>query len=97
MTDLMQADIFFFITSILVAVVGICLLIILFYVIRIIRRIDHIAGAVKEEGDALLYDIKLAHAKMKSEGIKMRHLLSLVVAVVRRGFTNKTKRKKKKD
>jgi len=49
MQDLIQSDIFFFITSIAVIAVTIFILITLWYIIRILKNIKDVSEIVKEE------------------------------------------------
>ncbi len=91
----MKADIFFFITSVLTLLIGGGLLIAVFYIIRIVRRIDHVAGVVKEEGDALIHEVRIARAKIKTDGITFGRIVTFITALIKMMFSKTSKRKNK--
>jgi hypothetical protein len=88
--NLIHADIFFFITSIAVIVVGISLTIVLVYLIRILHNIDSLTKKVEHETGELLSDVRLLRHEIKSEGFKLKHLFSFIL-----GFITKATRKAK--
>lgn len=71
MENIIHADIFFFIASIAVIVFTICLIIIMFYVARILNDMKHISKTMSQEGDKLLNDIDNMREKVKEEGTKV--------------------------
>lgn len=58
MTELVHADIFFFITSIAVVVISILMVIALIYVIRIIKDLSHISDLARKESEEIAKDVK---------------------------------------
>ena len=61
----MKADIFFFVTTIAVAVISVLIVIGLVYVIAILKITKDFSKKVKEEGEATLEDLKEFRAKIK--------------------------------
>ena len=86
MENLIQSDIFFFITSIAVIVVTIFILIILWYVVRILKNVKDVSDIIKKESFFVLNDLSGLRERIK--GL----LQSLVVKCNK--STNKTTRKK---
>lgn len=56
--ELLKSDIFFFVTTIAVIVIGVLLLIALIYTIKILRDIKHVSRAVKEESDKIIEEVE---------------------------------------
>ena len=71
MDTLIQADIFFFITSIAVIVLTLLLIALLAYGVKIARTIASIANTVKEEGENVIEDIADLRGRVKEEGVKV--------------------------
>ena len=74
----MKADIFFFITAISVIVITSVVVVALFYVIRILRSVEHISHHVEEEGVRIREDINELRKNIKTEGVKFKHLANFV-------------------
>jgi membrane protein implicated in regulation of membrane protease activity len=72
--NIIQADIFFFITSIAVVVSAIGVVIVAVYVIRILRDMKHISKKVSEEGDKIIGDVEYLREAAKAEGIKLKNV-----------------------
>lgn len=53
MSTLVQADIFFFISSIAVVLVTVAVLVVAYHVVKTVREIRRLIGSVREEVDAL--------------------------------------------
>lgn len=81
MNDVLKSDIFFFITAIAVIVVGAVLVIALVYIIRILRDVKEVSGHVKEESENLKYDIAQLRSSVREEGVKWKHMLSMIGAL----------------
>ncbi|OGG61287.1 hypothetical protein A3C87_03725 [Candidatus Kaiserbacteria bacterium RIFCSPHIGHO2_02_FULL_49_34] len=62
MSETLQANIFFLITSIAVVTATVFVCVILYYLIRIIRRVDHIVKRVDERSEVIADDIARARA-----------------------------------
>lgn len=75
MTELLQANIFFFITSIVTIALGILGAIILYQVIKILRSIRAILARIEAESDMIVGDIQAARDFVASGGL-ISHLIS---------------------
>lgn len=100
-SNLIHADIFFFITSIAVVVFTILLIFVLVYVLRVVRAIAHIAERVKVESEQMIEDISDLREKIKDSGSHIsgvgKWLLTLIFGKVASGvFSGAKKRKKSK-
>ena len=89
MTTLFKADIFFFITSAVVIALGIGLVIVLIYLIRILRNVKDISETVKEESAAVAGDISHLRSTVKSG-----RLLAGLFLFIKRMFGRKSKNHK---
>lgn len=74
----MQADIFFFITTIAVVVVAALLTIALVYGIGILRDARKIVKAVKEESEHVLRDVEDVRGFLRREGVKLGAFAGLI-------------------
>jgi hypothetical protein len=79
--SLIHADIFFFISTITLVILSIGFGVALFYVIRILRDAREIADKIKTESGEIVADSRRLRAALRDEGVKWRHVISLV-----RGF-----------
>jgi len=70
MSDFVKMDVFFVVTTIAVIVVGCMLALSLYYIIRILRNVDHVSHIVSEEGDLVRGDIAEMRSAIKREGFK---------------------------
>lgn len=89
MENLIKADIFFVITSVSVIIFTIGLIIILFYVIRILKNADHISTRVKEESDNVIEDIGILRREVKEEGFKIMPVFRFLKKLFDRRSTRK--------
>jgi hypothetical protein len=76
MDTLMHADIFFFVTTIAVVVVGLVFTIALIYIIMILNRVKNIAEMVREETILFREDVHELRASVKREGFKISNMIS---------------------
>ena len=84
MQDFLKMDIFFFVTTFVVVSGGILLVIALYYVIRILRRVDHVMENVSEESNDIRGDIQILRQKVREEGLKMKHIGDFVTSFAAR-------------
>lgn len=70
MSDFVKMDVFFVVTTIAVIVVACMLGIALYYMIRILRNVDHVSQIVSDEGDLVRGDIAEMRSAIKREGFK---------------------------
>jgi len=67
-TEFLKMDLFFFITSTVVVLMGLFGLIILFYIIKIVRAASRLIGTVQREADEIAEDFKEIKKDVK-EGV----------------------------
>ncbi len=73
MDEFFKMDIFFVVTTVAVFLGGVLCVIALFYVIRILKSIDHVAHNVSEESDEMRGDLSVLRKKVREEGMKLKH------------------------
>jgi len=88
MENLIHADIFFFVTTIVVILLGIGLVVALIYGIRILKDLKYVSRKVKEESDHVAEDIELLRAEVRTRGLALKD--------IGRFFGNMFKRKSSK-
>ncbi len=86
MSDFVQMDIFFFVTTVSVVVLLILFSILTVYLIKISRDVRYISKKAKHEADLITEDLSDLRENIKTEGAKLKHFTS---------FFNKLRRKKK--
>lgn len=74
----MKADIFFFVTTIIVVLVGLGLLVFLVYAIRIISDVKFVSRKIKEESVEFLQDAKEMREHLKQKGGSLLGIFSLL-------------------
>ena len=75
MSEFLKMDIFFAVTTMVVFFVGVMGMVALFYMIKILRNINHIAQNVSEESDHIRKDVEILRDKIRSEGMRITHLM----------------------
>jgi hypothetical protein len=75
MATLVHADIFFFVTTIVVVVVGIALTVALIYLAKVLSDIKEVTQQVKEEAILFREDIKELRGDVKKEGFRLERLM----------------------
>jgi len=91
MESFIHADIFFFITSIVVVLLSIFLAILFVYGIRILRDVRHISKRVREESDRIIEDVETIRTNVKQDGLHMTTIISFIGKLFPRGRTIKKK------
>ncbi len=86
MDQFAKMDIFFFITSIAVAVLTVLLAILIIYVIKISKDIKYISQKAKDEAELISQDLSELRENVVKKGLKLKYLVS---------FFNNLKNKKK--
>ena len=81
MDSLVQADIFFFITSIAVVIGALLVSIFLIYGILIVRDIRAVSQRVKRETELISMDIDAAREKIKQEGREFSSILGFLKGI----------------
>ena len=90
MTEFVKMDIFFFITTIVVVVLGVLMVLILLRVWQILGHVERISRDVSEESALLRSDIATLRSDIRIQGFKFRHLKTLFSSALKR-FTSKKK------
>lgn len=94
MSEFLKMDIFFVATTAVVVLFGIAGLVALFYVIKILRSVEHVAENVSEESDNIREDVSVLRKKAHEEGVKMKHLADFVGSITRRAQKRASEKKK---
>ena len=94
MDTLIHADIFFFVTTIVVIVVGILFAIALIYLVMILKRVKNITEAVREETILFREDIHELRGSVKREGFKLKSMLNFGYNIFDRFNGKKSKKSK---
>jgi hypothetical protein len=96
MTEVVHADIFFFITAIVVLVVGVGAAIIACYVILILRDVRAMVRKVRKASDEIEEDFEALRATIKNEGMRVRSIVELLLGfLLRRASKPRAKKKDK--
>lgn len=90
MADFLKMDIFFFTTTAVVFVLALFLITALYYVIRILKSVDHVAHNVSDESDNLRDDVAVLREKIRTEGMKIKHFVDFFM-----NFAEKKRGRKK--
>lgn len=82
MSEAIHADIFFFITSIVTILIGGAVLVVLYYVIRIVRDLREIVGKLNRASHELERDFEEFRSAVKSEGTKVRTVADMALSFI---------------
>lgn len=77
MTEVLQANIFFFITAAAVIILTIFLSIVLYHVLKMVRTLRRIAERVEEGSEVLFDDLQYARSVVTGTSTMLSHLLGL--------------------
>ena len=91
MNDFLKMDIFFIITTLVVLMLGIVVTLILFRVWRILGHVEDISRDIRDESALLRNDVAQMRARIKTEGFKFAHIMSLFSSRVARFWGKKGK------
>ena len=97
MNSFIQMNIFFFVTTIVVILLGILSTLILFKVFQILKYVEMITRDVSEESALLRRDIQEARLSIQMEGFKFKQLLSIFRGSLGRFVGKAPKKESKKD
>ena len=92
MQDLIQADIFFFVSSAGFVVLAALAAAALVYLIRILRDVKDLSSIAKREGESISRDIADLRANLRKEGLRWS-----VLSDIWRKFSGRRKVEKKKN
>lgn len=93
MNSLLQADIFFFITTVIVLIFAVIGLIAAYYIVHILRSVRYIADKVKIESDHVTDDIHELRGRLKEGGAKFSTIIRTLASFFFAKATSKRKRK----
>lgn len=82
MNSLVQADIFFFVTTAAIMVVTIALVIALVFFIQILRDVRHVSKRAREESDRFLTDMEELRRFLKKEGKRAINVKDVVGSII---------------
>jgi Na+/melibiose symporter-like transporter len=91
MDTLIHADIFFFVTTVVVVVLGVALLVALIYLIQAIRRIRDIASQIREETVLFREDVKELRSSVRREGFAIGNAFKFIQKLISHKKTKKSK------
>ncbi|MBP9710892.1 MAG: hypothetical protein KBD50_01365 [Candidatus Pacebacteria bacterium] len=97
MSDLVQADIFFFISSLLALVVTIGMGLLFYYLVPVARDIREISKKIRRAGEDIEQDFASVRATVREEAVKGKAITDLVLGFVARKLAPKRPRRKKED
>jgi hypothetical protein len=90
MDELLQTNIFFYVTSAAVILLTIFWVVISFYIFKIVKEVQQITHMVKEESAEIAEDLGDLRESIKQEGFKLWHLLSFMTGRKARRSKRKT-------
>ena len=91
METLFKADIFFFITSIAIVVLGSFLIVLFIYIIGILRDVKDISHRAKRESELIAEDIAEFRTTVRQQGANIKHIVNFLKKIG--GRTSKNKKK----
>lgn len=98
METLIHADIFFFVTTIAVALISLLFMVVIIYIVRILNDFHYISGVVRKQTDLLAEDIEGFRDGIKDRGV-FAGIYSLISGLFggssERSKAGKTKKSKK--
>ena len=78
MGEILQTNVFFFITAIAAVSVTVVVMVVLYRLARFLKKVERISQIVEEELYILRDDIAEARQFARSEGIKLKHMLGFI-------------------
>ncbi len=94
MNTLIHADIFFFVTTIAVVVVGAALTVLMVYLVKVFRNMRDITDAIKEEAVLLRKDIGDLRGEIRARGARAKNTIDWFERLL--GNERKSRSRKKK-
>lgn len=94
MNDFIKMDIFFFVSTIAVAVVTLLIILILIRIYRILGHVEAMSKMISDEGVLLRKDISEFRTKVREEGIRFSGVLGSFRGFIQRIFIKKRNNKK---
>jgi uncharacterized protein YoxC len=81
MDTLIHADVFFFVTTIVVVIVGVAFTIVLIYLASALRSLRNVIDEVKEEAVLVREDIHGLRDQVQKDGWKVKYLIEAVQSI----------------
>jgi hypothetical protein len=94
MSEVVHADIFFFVTTVAIVLITAAVLVVLYFCVLILRDVRALCAKVRKAGDELERDFEVLRANVKTEGVKLRTIVDMVIGFVTYKFRAPGKRKK---
>jgi len=95
MSDLVQADVFFFISSMLAVVVTVGTGLLFYYLVPVARDIRAISRKIRKAGEDIEHDFASVRAAVREEGMKGKAITDLFFAFIARKLAPPRRRGKK--
>lgn len=95
MSNLIHADIFFFITSIAVVILTILLLIAVYFSFRIFKKTESFVDDIKREGQKVISDVDDLRNAIREEGSKIKYMSEILSSFLVKKEKSRTKKKAK--
>ena len=95
MNDILHANIFFFISSVATVLIALLILIILFYIARIMRDISEIVRKINKASNDIEKDFQDLRHEIKSEGAKVRSIVDVALGFALSRIEKRAPRKTK--
>lgn len=95
MSELVHADIFFFITAVAVMLLTTIFAVALVYVVWILRDVRAIVARMRRASESLESDLNSLRQEVKQEGYKARALVDMVLGFISRKLTKAVRPKKR--
>jgi type II secretory pathway pseudopilin PulG len=74
MNELLQANIFFFITSVVTVIIGILLAVALYYILGILKNVRDISNRAQRGSEALEHDLEHLRENIREEGMRFKSI-----------------------
>ena len=97
MSEIIHADIFFFITAVAVILLTVIFGVALIYVVLIVRDLRAIVARVRRASESLESDLNAFREEVKQEGYKARALVDVALGFIARKLTKAVRPKKVKE
>ena len=84
MSEFLKMDIFFVVTTIVTIIGGVFVIVALYYLVRILKSVDHLAQNASTESDNIKEDLLLLRTKLREEGTKIKHFSDFFGGMMKR-------------
>ena len=96
MSEVVHADIFFFITSVAVCLITAGALVALYFFVGILRDVRAIAAKVRKASDELERDFEHLRGEVKAEGMRVRTVFDIFLGFLQRHMTTAAPKRRKR-